>query len=69
MTAAAAVFDRLSALADPIRGRLLLTLEGHELTVRELQAALQLPQSTVSRHLKVLAELGLAVIRSEGTSH
>ncbi|HEV8600261.1 MAG TPA: metalloregulator ArsR/SmtB family transcription factor [Gemmatimonadales bacterium] len=64
-----AIFDRLSALADPIRGRLLLTLEGQELTVRELQAVLQLPQSTVSRHLKVLADLGLIATRSEGTSN
>jgi ArsR family transcriptional regulator len=47
----------------------LLALEGQELTVREIQAALQLPQSTVSRHLKVLADLGLVVIRSEGTSN
>jgi len=39
---APAVFDRLSALADPIRGRLLLALERHELTVREIQAVLQL---------------------------
>jgi ubiquinone/menaquinone biosynthesis C-methylase UbiE len=64
-----AIFDRLSALADPIRGRLLLALERHELTVREVQAALQLPQSTVSRHLKVLADLGLVATRSEGTSN
>jgi len=63
------VFERLSALADPIRGRLLLALERHELTVREIQAVLQLPQSTVSRHLKVLADLGLVVTRSEGTSN
>lgn len=69
MTAAEVVFDRLTALADPIRGRLLLALEGHELTVRELQAALQLPQSTVSRHLKVLADLGLLITRGEGTSN
>jgi ubiquinone/menaquinone biosynthesis C-methylase UbiE/DNA-binding transcriptional ArsR family regulator len=66
---AAAVFGRLSALADPIRGRLLLALERHELTVREIQAVLQLPQSTVSRHLKVLADLELVVTRSEGTSN
>ncbi len=63
------VFDRLSALADPVRGRLLLALERQELTVGELQRALQLPQSTVSRHLKVLAGLGLAATRSEGTSN
>lgn len=66
---APAVFDRLSALADPTRGRLLLALERHELTVREIQAVLQLPQSTVSRHLKVLADLGLVATRSEGTSN
>ena len=66
---APAVFDRLSALADPIRGRILLALERQELTVREVQAALQLPQSTVSRHLKVLADHGLVVTRSEGTSN
>src|SRR5262249_28288142 len=65
----AVVFDRLQAFADPIRGRLLLALEGQELTVREIQSALQLPQSTVSRHLKVLADLGLVVTRSEGTSN
>ncbi|HEX7024322.1 MAG TPA: metalloregulator ArsR/SmtB family transcription factor, partial [Gemmatimonadales bacterium] len=69
MATAPAVFDRLNALADPIRGRLLLALERQELTVREIQAALQLPQSTVSRHLKVLADLGLVVTRGEGTSN
>ena len=66
---APAVFERLSALADPIRGRLLLALARQELSVREVQAVLQLPQSTVSRHLKVLADLGLVVTRSEGTSN
>ena len=66
---APAVFGRLSALADPIRGRLLLALTRQELSVREVQAVLQLPQSTVSRHLKVLADLGLVVTRSEGTSN
>jgi len=66
---APAVFDRLSALADPSRGRILLALERHELTVRELQEVLQLPQSTVSRHLKVLADLGLVLTRAEGTAN
>ena len=41
------LFDRLSALADPIRVRALLVLERHELTVSELRAVLQLPQSNV----------------------
>lgn len=63
------LFDRLSALADPIRVRALLVLERHELTVSELRAVLQLPQSTVSRHLKVLAESGWLLAREDGTSN
>ncbi|MCB1032253.1 MAG: metalloregulator ArsR/SmtB family transcription factor [Acidobacteria bacterium] len=63
-----AVFDRMSALADPIRCRLLQVLEGYELTVSELCSVLQLPQSTVSRHLKVLSDGDWLVARREGTS-
>lgn len=63
------LFDRLSALTDPIRSRLLLLLERHELTVTELRAVLQLPQSTVSRHLKVLAASGWIGLRGDGTSN
>jgi ubiquinone/menaquinone biosynthesis C-methylase UbiE/DNA-binding transcriptional ArsR family regulator len=63
------LFDRLSALADPIRSRLLLMLERHELTVSELRAVLQLPQSTVSRHLKVLVDAGWIAVREDGTSN
>ncbi len=62
------IFDRLSALADTTRCRLLLVLERHELAVGELCAVLQLPQSTVSRHLKVLADEGWVEARPEGTS-
>ena len=61
--------DRLTALADPIRARLLLVLERHELTVGELRAALQLPQSTVSRHLRALADAGWVTSREDGTSN
>ena len=55
-----AIFDDLTTLADATRSRMLLLLERHELTVSELCTVLQLPQSTVSRHLKTLsdAELG-----------
>lgn len=64
----APVLDHLAALADPIRGRLLLVLEQNELAVTELAATLALPQSTVSRHLKTLADAGWVVARTEGTS-
>jgi len=68
VTAAAPILDRLAALADGTRSRLLLLLDRHELTVGELCAVLQLPQSTVSRHLKILGDDGWIVSRAEGTS-
>jgi ArsR family transcriptional regulator len=46
----------------------LLIIERHELTVGELCAVLQLPQSTVSRHLRILADDGWVTSRAEGTS-
>ncbi len=62
------VLDSLTALADPVRGRLLLALERHELAVGELAAILQLPQSTVSRHLKTLVDAGWVRARTDGPS-
>ena len=63
-----AIFDDLTTLADATRSRMLLLLERHELTVSELCAVLQLPQSTVSRHLKTLADAGWVMSRRDGTS-
>lgn len=63
------VFSQLAALADPVRSRLLLALERQELSVRELQQILQLPQSTVSRHLKLLADEGWISARASGSSN
>jgi ArsR family transcriptional regulator len=63
-----AILDHMSALADPSRCRILLLLEQHELTVSELCAVLQLPQSSVSRHLKTLADDDWVVSRRDGTS-
>jgi ArsR family transcriptional regulator len=62
------VLDRLGDLADETRGRLLLVLDRHELAVGELCSVLQLPQSTVSRHLKLLCDGGWLVSRADGTS-
>lgn len=58
----------LSSLADPTRLRLLALLERHELGVIELCEVLRLPQSTVSRHLKVLSDQGWLAHRAEGTA-
>jgi ArsR family transcriptional regulator len=63
-----AIFDDLTTLADATRSRMLLLLDRHELTVSELCTVLQLPQSTVSRHLKTLSDAGWVVSRRDGTS-
>ncbi len=66
---APAILDHLASLADTTRSRILLLLDRRELTVSELCGILQLPQSTVSRHLKALADSGWIAARAEGTSH
>ncbi|MGB8646160.1 MAG: metalloregulator ArsR/SmtB family transcription factor [Anaerolineae bacterium] len=55
-----------AALADPKRIALLYAMREGETTVSELAAALDLPQATVSRHLKVLRERGMVIPRREG---
>ncbi|HXW04107.1 MAG TPA: metalloregulator ArsR/SmtB family transcription factor [Vicinamibacterales bacterium] len=64
----AAILEDLTTLADATRSRMLLLLERHELTVTELCGILQLPQSTVSRHLKTLSDTGWVSSRRDGTS-
>src|SRR5262245_48872731 len=66
---ATAILDHLASLADTTRSRLLLLLDRHELTVSEICAVMQLPQSTVSRHLKALSETQWITARPEGTSN
>ena len=56
----------LASLSDMVRLRLLRLIEREELSVGELSKILQLPQSTVSRHLKILHDNGWIVLRSEG---
>jgi ubiquinone/menaquinone biosynthesis C-methylase UbiE/DNA-binding transcriptional ArsR family regulator len=64
-----AILDHLASLADNTRSRILLLLDRHELTVGELCGIMQLPQSTVSRHLKALSDADWIAARAEGTSH
>ena len=60
---------RMSSLSDPARLRVLHLLERQPMLVNDLSDVLQLPQSTVSRHLKQLSEQGWLVSHREGTSH
>ncbi|MDP2314083.1 MAG: metalloregulator ArsR/SmtB family transcription factor [Pseudomonadota bacterium] len=62
------VFDRLTALSEPIRVRLLRVLAREELAVGEVARVLQTSQPTVSRHLKQLDEGGWVLRRKVGTA-
>jgi ubiquinone/menaquinone biosynthesis C-methylase UbiE len=65
---ASSLLGELGLLADGTRGRMLACLAEVELTVVELCDSLALPQSTVSRHLKLLADAGWVAARRDGTS-
>jgi ArsR family transcriptional regulator len=58
--------ELFKAFADPVRLRLLNLIADGEICVCHLHEALDLPQSTVSRHLAYLRRRGLVVGRKEG---
>lgn len=62
------VTEHLALLAERVRLRVLRLLECEELAVGEVAKVVQLPQSTISRHLKQLAEAGWLGKRSAGTA-
>lgn len=62
------LLDIFKALADEGRLRILRAVDQAELSVAELVQALEMPQSTVSRHLKPMREAGLVASRRDGTS-
>ena len=57
------------AMADETRLRILLLLIDGELCVCEIIAALELPQSTVSRHLSLLRQVGIVGARRSSGQH
>jgi len=62
------ILDIFKALADEGRLRILRAIDQAELSVAELVQSLEMPQSTVSRHLKPLREARLVEARRDGTS-
>lgn len=62
------LLDSLSALNDSVRLRILRILKQHELRVGEVTDVIQLPQSTASRHLKLLLESSFVSRRTIGTT-
>ncbi|WP_448658674.1 ArsR/SmtB family transcription factor [Sphingomonas sp. CJ99] len=63
----APALDIFRALADPTRLRIMALLRRMELSVGELAQVLNQSQPRVSRHVKILADAGLAIRRKEGS--
>lgn len=63
---AATTADVFNAVAEPRRREILDVLGADELTVSELVDALALPQPQVSKHLRVLREVGAVDAREVG---
>ena len=61
------MFETLKALADPCRLRLTAVLLSGEFTVQELTCIMDMGQSRISRHLKILAEAGILTVKRQGT--
>lgn len=55
------------AMAHPSRLLMLDLLQQREMCVGELTAAVEADQSTVSKHLAILKEVGLVAVRKEGS--
>ena len=61
------MIDLFKALADPCRLRLLAVLLRGEFTVQELTRILNMGQSRISRHLKILTDAGVLSVKRQGT--
>jgi DNA-binding transcriptional ArsR family regulator len=63
---AATTADAFNAVAEPRRRQILDVLTGGELPVNDLVRQLGLTQPQVSKHLRVLREVGAVDVRDEG---
>lgn len=66
MARAATTTDAFNAVAEPRRRAILDALAGGERSVGDLVERLGVPQPVVSKHLRVLREVGLVRVRDEG---
>jgi DNA-binding transcriptional ArsR family regulator len=66
MARAATTSDAFNAVAEPRRREILLLLAGREQSVGEIVANLRVDQPSVSKHLRVLREVGLVRMRCNG---
>ena len=66
MARAATTTDAFNAVAEPRRRQILDALSAGERPVNDLVARLGLAQPQVSKHLRILREVGLVAVRDEG---
>ena len=66
MARAATTTDAFNAVAEPRRREILDALAGRELPVNDLVDVLGVPQPQVSKHLRVLREVGVVDVRDHG---
>ncbi len=66
MARAATTSDAFNAVAEPRRRQILDLLAGGEMSVSELTDQLGIVQPLVSKHLRVLREVGLVQVRDAG---
>jgi len=66
MARAATTADAFNAVAEPRRRDILRVLAGGERAVNDLVSEVGLPQPQVSKHLRVLREVGAVDVRGEG---
>ena len=66
MARAATTSDAFNAIAEPQRRRILTLLKGRERSVNDLARSLRITQSSASKHLRVLREVGLVQMREAG---
>jgi DNA-binding transcriptional ArsR family regulator len=66
MARATTTSDPFNAVAEPRRRHILELLAAEERSVGEIADALELGQPSVSKHLKVLSDVGLVHVRREG---
>jgi DNA-binding transcriptional ArsR family regulator len=66
MARAATTADAFNAVAEPRRRQILDALSGGERSVNNLVKLVRLPQPLVSKHLRVLREVGLVGVRDQG---
>ena len=61
--------DIFDAIADPTRRKIIDLIAGRSMTVNDVAERFEISRPAVSKHIRILNECGLVVIRKEGRRH